>query len=245
MSLEGLLKELEHKKAEEQERRLEDVREQYEKALQSKEQEISSLKEEIDTLRNWLDHSALPAFNPVSKRKDSMGLIKMNFNPDKPCPEMWGPGEKDLLESVPREREPASGWNEDTPAGRSLDQKPWEPLESRLEDSFEKPAKESGLTSFSAGHQKEEPGIEVELPKAELDNPDSGPGFELSKEQAHEHEEIPTLSPEAELSDASPKPAAKRPAPRKPRARPSAARAKATKKAYSRKNTPSRTKRKA
>ena len=103
MSLEGLLKELEKKKALEKQRQLESVMEKHAAELREKDLKISALMDELETMRCWLDHSALPAFNPISKRKDSMGLVKLNFNDDKPCPEMWLPGEKELLDSVKKE----------------------------------------------------------------------------------------------------------------------------------------------
>lgn len=107
MSLEGLLRELDKTKRDEQEKSLALVREQYDAIIRAKEEEIASLREEIATLRNWLDHSALPAFNPISRREDSMGLIKLNFGEDKPCPDMWNPGERDMIESIqPRKEEP-------------------------------------------------------------------------------------------------------------------------------------------
>jgi hypothetical protein len=112
MSLEGLLKELDKTRRDEQERMIASIREQNEALIRAKDEEISVLKEEIATLRCWLDHSALPAHNPISKRKDSMGLIKMNFGKDKPCPDMWSPGEKDMLDSIPSNKEPESEWPE-------------------------------------------------------------------------------------------------------------------------------------
>jgi len=103
MSLEGLLKELEKKKAMEKQRQLESVMEKHAAELAEKDSEISALKDELETMKCWLDNSALPAFNPISKRKDAMGLVRMNFSDDKPCPEMWLPGEKELLDSVKKE----------------------------------------------------------------------------------------------------------------------------------------------
>lgn len=102
MSLEGLLKELDDAKKREQDKQIELVKQEHEAALRAKDQEIASLKEEIETLRNWLDHSALPAFNPISDRSDSMGLVKMNFGEDRSCPDLWSPGEKALLDVVKR-----------------------------------------------------------------------------------------------------------------------------------------------
>jgi hypothetical protein len=108
MSLEGLLKELDRTRRDEQEKMISLMKEQSEAMIRAKDQEIASLRDEITTLRNWLDHSALPAANPISKRSESMGLIKMNFGRDKPCPEMYSPGEREMLESV-RKRESWSG----------------------------------------------------------------------------------------------------------------------------------------
>ena len=110
MSLEGLLKELDQTRKIEQERAVALVREQHEALLRAKDEEISALKEEIATLRDWLDHSALPAHNPISRRSDSMGLIKINFGKDKPCPEMWSPGEKNMLDAIPRNSEDSLRW---------------------------------------------------------------------------------------------------------------------------------------
>lgn len=109
MSLEALVKEIEQSRMKEQERWMATMREQYRAIVRAKDEEIAALRDEIDTLRSWLDHSALPATNPISKRKDSTGLIKLNFGRDKPCPDMWKPGEKELLKSVkrnPKEPEP-------------------------------------------------------------------------------------------------------------------------------------------
>jgi len=108
MSLEGLLKELDRKRRDEQDRMISLMREQSEAMIRAKDQEIASLRDEILTLRSWLDHSALPAANPISRRSDSMGLIKMNFGKDKPCPDMFSPGERELLESVRKEEVPCS-----------------------------------------------------------------------------------------------------------------------------------------
>lgn len=106
MSLEDLLKELDKTKSKEQDLKEDALRDKHAAEIRSKEEEIFSLKEEIDTLRCWLDHSALPAANPISKRKDSMGLIKMNFGKDKPAPDFWAPGEKALLDSIQPDQEP-------------------------------------------------------------------------------------------------------------------------------------------
>ena len=103
MSLEGLLMELDKKKTHDLEKQIQMLSEQHDANLRAKDEEISGLREEIETLRCWLDSSALPAFNPISKRNDSLGLVKMNFGKDKPCPELWSPGEKELLASVDRE----------------------------------------------------------------------------------------------------------------------------------------------
>ena len=115
MSLEGLLKELDRTRRDEQDKMISLMKEQFEAMLRAKDQEIASLRDEITTLRNWLDHSALPAANPISKRSESMGLIKMNFGSDKSCPEMYSPGEKEMLESL-RRKEP---WPEISGAGFS------------------------------------------------------------------------------------------------------------------------------
>ena len=85
MSLEALVKEIEQSRMKEQERWMATMREQYRAIVRAKDEEIAALRDEIDTLRSWLDHSALPATNPISKRKDSTGLIKLNFGRDKPC----------------------------------------------------------------------------------------------------------------------------------------------------------------
>jgi hypothetical protein len=109
MSLEGLVKDIEEARIKEQERWMATMKEQYDAIVRAKDEEIAALRDEIETLRSWLDHSALPATNPISKRRDSTGLIKLNFGKDKPCPEMWKPGEKDLLSSVrrkPKQPEP-------------------------------------------------------------------------------------------------------------------------------------------
>lgn len=100
MSLEGLVRDLEEAKKKEQFRWFNMVKQQYDNIVKAKDDEIAALKEEIETLRGWLDHSALPAMNPISKRPEALGLIKLNFGQDKPVPEMWGPGEKELLDSV-------------------------------------------------------------------------------------------------------------------------------------------------
>jgi hypothetical protein len=100
MSLEEIVRDIEVAKKKQTERCISLLNEQKEAIIRSKDEEIAALKEEIDTLRNWLDHSALPVANPISKRKDSLNLIKMNFGNDKPAPEMWEAGEKELIESV-------------------------------------------------------------------------------------------------------------------------------------------------
>jgi hypothetical protein len=104
MSLEGLVKEIEDARKMEQARWMAMIREQYESTVRAREEEIAALKEEIETLRHWLDHSALPAANPISKRPEALGLIKLNFGRDKPCPDMWNPGEKEVLDSIERDR---------------------------------------------------------------------------------------------------------------------------------------------
>jgi hypothetical protein len=100
MSLQALLKAIDESRKKESMVHIDSVKRQYEDMLQAKEQEIATLKEEIETLRCWLDHSALPAANPISKRMDSMGLIKLNFGQGKPCPELWEAGEKELMEKI-------------------------------------------------------------------------------------------------------------------------------------------------
>ena len=102
MSLEGLLAEMEKKKKLNHEAQVDVLKEKHAAEIKSKDKEIECLKEEIECLKDWLDHSALPAFNPISKRNDAMGLVKMNFSPEKKTPELWQPGEKELLESVER-----------------------------------------------------------------------------------------------------------------------------------------------
>lgn len=104
MSLEGLVKEIEDARKMEQARWMAAIREQHEAAIRAKDEEISVLKDEIETLRRWLDHSALPAANPISRRPDALGLIKINFGDDRPCPDVWSPGEKEVLDSIGRER---------------------------------------------------------------------------------------------------------------------------------------------
>ncbi len=103
MSLEGLVKEIEDARKMEQARWMATIREQYESTIRAKDEEISVLRNEIETLRRWLDHSALPAANPISKRPEALGLIKLNFGKDKPPPEMWMPGEKDIMDSIGRD----------------------------------------------------------------------------------------------------------------------------------------------
>jgi hypothetical protein len=102
MSLDKLLKELDKNKLRDQERQVALVREQYDSMLRAKEEEISALKEEIDTLRSWLDCAALPAYNPIKNRPDALELVKMNFGKEKPCPDLWSPGEKPLIDSLKR-----------------------------------------------------------------------------------------------------------------------------------------------
>ena len=113
MSLEELVREIEESKKRESMREILSIQEQHEMILRAKDREISELREEIETLRSWLDHSALPAANPISKRNDSLNLIKMNFGKDKETPEFWSPGERELLQALeskfPRNSEPDGG----------------------------------------------------------------------------------------------------------------------------------------
>lgn len=100
MSMEILLSRLNESNRKDYERQATLLREQYEALIRAKDNEIATLRDEICTLKNWLDHSALPAANPISNRSDSMGLVKMNFGDDKKCPELWSPGEKEMLNSI-------------------------------------------------------------------------------------------------------------------------------------------------
>jgi hypothetical protein len=125
MSLEGLVKDIEEARKKEQERWMAMMREQYEAIIRAKDEEIAALRDEIETLRSWLDHSALPAMNPISKRPDSTGLIKLNFGKDKPPPEMWRPGEKDLLDSVKR-KGPGEITDEELEEAESMEARPAE-----------------------------------------------------------------------------------------------------------------------
>ena len=102
-----------------------------EKIREELKQEIAALKDEIETLRSWLDHSALPAMNPISKRPDSLGLIKLNFGKDKSPPELWRPGEKELMNSAERKPEEELSWpaTDASPPEEFPELKPLEPLE--------------------------------------------------------------------------------------------------------------------
>ncbi len=103
MSLESLAKELDNARKANQARWMNTIREQHESVIRAKDEEISSLRGEIETLRRWLDSSALPALNPVPDRSKSMGLIGLNFGENKPCPDIWSPGERDILDSIGRD----------------------------------------------------------------------------------------------------------------------------------------------
>ena len=131
MSLEGLVKEIEDARKMEQARWMALMREQHESTIRAKDEEIAALKDEIETLRSWLDHSALPAANPISKRPEALGLIKLNFGKDKPPPEMWMLGEKELLDSVER-KSPDKITDEELEEAESLGVRPPEVPETIL-----------------------------------------------------------------------------------------------------------------
>ncbi len=131
MSLEGLVKEIEDARKMEQARWMALMREQHESTIRAKDEEIAALKDEIETLRSWLDHSALPAANPISKRPEALGLIKLNFGKDKPPPEMWRLGEKELLDSVER-KSPDKITDEELEEAESLGVRPPEVPETIL-----------------------------------------------------------------------------------------------------------------
>jgi hypothetical protein len=171
MSLEGLVKEIDEARKREQTRWMSLVREQYESIIRSKDEEISSLREEIETLRRWLDHAALPAVNPISKRPDSLDLIKLNFGKDRPCPDVWAPGEKDNLESIgrdnemPTEKGPEIPGPPEAPADVPLPSLPEPPKPERPE-----PPGQRGRESrepLPAGPEPPEPPEPGEKPEAE------------------------------------------------------------------------------
>ena len=175
MSLEGLLRELDKTKSHEHEKNLALVREQYDAIIRTKEEEIASLKEEIATLRSWLDHSALPAFNPISRREDSMGLIKLNFGEDKPCPDMWSPGEKEMVESIqPRKEEPAESQEDIFSFSRESLTLP-EPVVQDVEEVAELPEPPAPKPELPLGEPETEP-----EPAPSLDDAPEGMGMDGS-----------------------------------------------------------------
>jgi hypothetical protein len=173
MSLEGLARQLEEARKREQQRWLSMMKEQHDAIVRAKDDEISSLREEIETLRSWLDHSALPASNPISKRLDSMGLIKLNFD-DKPAPEFWRPGEKALLDSIKKEELPEIAMPEPPkpdPPEVTLPEPPKPPAPEALPELAIEPDNAEELPEEADA--SEEPQLPEEALSAPLSEPES------------------------------------------------------------------------